>query len=68
GRHPLPDSYAFAAKLGQWGICPDTQVVVYYGSDGSMAASRLWWLLRLNVHSKVAVLDGGISAWHAAGQ
>jgi 3-mercaptopyruvate sulfurtransferase SseA len=31
---------------GQWGIGPDTQVVVYDGSDGSMAASRLWWLLR----------------------
>lgn len=68
GRHPLPDSDAFAAKLGQWGIGPDTQVVVYDGSDGSMAASRLWWLLRLIGHSKVAVLDGGIAAWQAAGQ
>ena len=67
GRHPLPDSDAFAAKLGQWGIGPDTQVVVYDGSDGSMAASRLWWLLRLIGHSKVAVLDGGIAAWQAAG-
>ena len=47
GRHPLPDSDAFAAKLGTWGIGPETQVVVYDGSDGSMAASRLWWLLRL---------------------
>ncbi|HBC51322.1 MAG TPA: sulfurtransferase, partial [Stenotrophomonas maltophilia] len=68
GRHPLPDSDAFAAKLGQWGIGPDTQVVVYDGSDGSMAASRLWWLLRLIGHSKVAVLDGGIAAWQAARQ
>ncbi|WP_414577559.1 sulfurtransferase [Stenotrophomonas sp. FR024] len=67
GRHPLPDSDAFAAKLGQWGIGPDTQVVVYDGSDGSMAASRLWWLLRLIGHSKVAVLDGGIAAWQGAG-
>jgi thiosulfate/3-mercaptopyruvate sulfurtransferase len=67
GRHPLPDSDAFAAKLGQWGIGPDTQVVVYDGSDGSMAASRLWWLLRLIGHTRVAVLDGGIAAWQAAG-
>ncbi|TFZ46283.1 sulfurtransferase [Stenotrophomonas maltophilia] len=67
GRHPLPDSDAFAETLGQWGIGPDTQVVVYDGSDGSMAASRLWWLLRLIGHSKVAVLDGGIAAWQAAG-
>ena len=74
GRHPLPDSDAFAAKLGQWGIGLDTQVVVYDGSDGSMAASRLWWLLRLIGHTRVAVLDGGIAAgrppvtrWNAAG-
>ncbi|HAL24020.1 MAG TPA: sulfurtransferase, partial [Stenotrophomonas sp.] len=59
GRHPLPDSDAFAATLGQWGITPETQVVVYDGSDGSMAAARLWWLLRLIGHSRVAVLDGG---------
>jgi len=68
GRHPLPDSDAFAARLGQWGIGTDTQVVVYDGSDGSMAAARLWWLLRLIGHANVAVLDGGIAAWQAAGQ
>lgn len=68
GRHPLPDSDAFAATLGQWGITPETQVVVYDGSDGSMAAARLWWLLRLIGHTRVAVLDGGMAAWLAAGQ
>lgn len=68
GRHPLPDSDAFATRLGQWGIGPDTQVAVYDGSDGSMAAARLWWLLRLIGHTKVAVLNGGIAAWQAAGQ
>lgn len=68
GRHPLPDSDAFAATLGRWGITPDTQVVVYDGSDGSMAAARLWWLLRLIGHTRVAVLDGGMAAWLAAGQ
>jgi len=68
GRHPLPDSDAFAARVGQWGIGTDTQVVVYDGSDGSMAAARLWWLLRLIGHANVAVLDGGIAAWQVAGQ
>lgn len=67
GRHPLPDSDAFAAAVGRWGIAPDTQVVVYDGSDGSMAAARLWWLLRLLGHTRVAVLDGGLAAWQAAG-
>ncbi|MCS4234163.1 sulfurtransferase [Stenotrophomonas sp. BIGb0135] len=68
GRHPLPDSDAFAATVGRWGIAPDTQVVVYDAGDGSMAAARLWWLLRLLGHTRVAVLDGGLAAWTAAGQ
>jgi thiosulfate/3-mercaptopyruvate sulfurtransferase len=67
GRHPLPDSEAFAARLGEWGIGPDTQVVVYDAGDGSMAAARLWWLLRLIGHAHVRVLDGGFAAWQAAG-
>ncbi|MDY0953488.1 sulfurtransferase [Stenotrophomonas rhizophila] len=67
GRHPLPDSDAFAATLGRWGIATDTQVVVYDAADGSMAAARLWWLLRLIGHARVAVLDGGVAAWQAAG-
>lgn len=67
GRHPLPDSDAFAATLGRWGIGVDTQVVVYDAGDGSMAAARLWWLLRLIGHQRVAVLDGGIAAWEQAG-
>ncbi|MCL7714256.1 sulfurtransferase [Stenotrophomonas mori] len=68
GRHPLPDSDAFAATLGRWGIGADTQVVVYDAGDGSMAAARLWWLLRLIGHRRAAVLDGGLAAWQAAGQ
>lgn len=67
GRHPLPDSDAFAARLGEWGIGPDTAVVVYDAGDGSMAAARLWWLLRLIGHAQVRVLDGGFAAWQAAG-
>lgn len=67
GRHPLPQWPLFAAKLGLWGIRPDTQVVVYDAGDGSMAAARLWWLLRVLGHRAVAVLDGGLAAWRAAG-
>ncbi|MFT4246725.1 MAG: sulfurtransferase [Pseudomonas sp.] len=67
GRHPLPQWPLFAAKLGLWGIRPGTQVVVYDAGDGSMAAARLWWLLRVLGHRTVAVLDGGLAAWRAAG-
>ncbi|MGX9188462.1 sulfurtransferase [Stenotrophomonas sp. Ker107b] len=67
GRHPLPDSDAFAARLGAWGIGPQTDVVIHDAGDGSMAAARLWWLLRLIGHAQVRVLDGGFAAWQAAG-
>jgi thiosulfate/3-mercaptopyruvate sulfurtransferase len=67
GRHPLPHAADFTAALGRWGITPRSQVVVYDAADGSMAAARLWWLLRLLGHRRVAVLDGGLAAWRAAG-
>ena len=66
GRHPLPDPNILAAKLGQWGIHQQTQVVAYDASGGAIAA-RLWWLLRWLGHDAVAVLDGGWQAWQAAG-
>jgi thiosulfate/3-mercaptopyruvate sulfurtransferase len=65
GRHPLPDEAVFARKLGEWGITPEHQVVVYDAGDGSMAAARFWWLLKLLGHDRVAVLDGGLPAWRA---
>jgi thiosulfate/3-mercaptopyruvate sulfurtransferase len=66
GRHPLPDIDAFAAAVGEWGITPATQVVVL-DRQGSMMAARAWWLLRWLGHRAVAVLDGGVAAWQAAG-
>lgn len=66
GRHPLPSPQQFAATLGRWGVTSSTQVVAYDADVGSLAA-RLWWLLRWVGHSNVAVLDGGLKAWQAAG-
>ena len=66
GRHPLPDPAVLAAKLGACGIGPTTQVVVYDDCQG-MIAGRLWWLLRWLGHERVALLDGGLQAWTAAG-
>ncbi len=67
GRHPLPDEHRFAQTLGQWGVTPASQVVIYDAADGSMAAARLWWLLKLLGHERVAVLDGGYERWLALG-
>jgi thiosulfate/3-mercaptopyruvate sulfurtransferase len=66
GRHPLPDPEALAATLGRLGIGAGVQVVAYDDSGGIYAA-RLWWLLRWLGHEAVAVLDGGLAAWRAAG-
>jgi len=62
GRHPLPEASALAARLGLWGVDPQVQVVAYDQGPGAYAA-RLWWLLRWLGHARVAVLDGGMSAW-----
>ena len=66
GRHPLPDRAAFAATLARCGITPASQVVAL-DRQGGMYAARLWWLLRWMGHEAVAVLDGGMAAWVAAG-
>ncbi|MGH3783999.1 MAG: sulfurtransferase [Pseudonocardiaceae bacterium] len=66
GRHPLPEPAALQATLRAAGISATTPVVAYDAADSSIAA-RLWWLLRWVGHPAVAVLDGGIAAWRAAG-
>lgn len=66
GRHPLPNLDEFCAKLGRRGIGDGITVVCYDDQQGQMAA-RLWWMLRYVGHDDVALLDGGYSAWRAAG-
>ncbi|MBC8027170.1 MAG: sulfurtransferase [Steroidobacteraceae bacterium] len=66
GRHPLPDASAFARRIGAAGVDANCQVVAYDQGPGAYAA-RFWWLARWVGLTKVAVLDGGIAAWRAAG-
>lgn len=67
GRHPMPEAADFIATLARLGITPDAQVVVYDHGDAAMAAARMWWLLRLLGHRRVAVLDGGFARWTQLG-
>lgn len=66
GRHPLPAREKVAAWLGSQGIGNDTQVVVYDRQAGNYCG-RLWWMLKWLGHDAVAVLDGGLQGWKAAG-
>lgn len=66
GRHPLPARAVFSDTVRSWGIRPGRQVIACDQGNG-MFAARLWWLLRAFGHPDVAVLDGGLAAWLAAG-
>jgi thiosulfate/3-mercaptopyruvate sulfurtransferase len=66
GRHPLPTREAFANWLGSVGFNNSMQAVVYDRQNANYCG-RLWWMLKWAGHQNVAVLDGGIQAWQAAG-
>lgn len=66
GRHPLPTREIFAAWLGSVGFSNTMQAVVY-DRQGANYCGRLWWMLKWAGHDNVAVLDGGLQAWQAAG-
>jgi thiosulfate/3-mercaptopyruvate sulfurtransferase len=66
GRHPLPSRENFAVWLGSMGFTNTMQAVVY-DRQGVNYCGRLWWMLKWLGHDNVAVLDGGLQAWQAAG-
>jgi thiosulfate/3-mercaptopyruvate sulfurtransferase len=62
----LPSSRDLSRSIGDIGIGPDDTVVLY-SSSHPMWATRAWWLLASIGHPNVAVLDGGLATWRAAG-
>ena len=64
--HMLPGPEAFAAAAGQLGLSIQNRIVVY-DQSGIFSAPRVWWMLRTMGFAQVAVLDGGLNAWRAAG-
>jgi len=66
GRHPLPRREKFAMWLSSIGFANDMQAVVY-DRNGAKYCGRLWWMLKWAGHDAVAILDGGLQAWQAAG-
>ena len=66
GRHPLPTREIFAGWLTRVGMTNATQAVVM-DRNGANYCGRLWWMLKWAGHDNVAVLDGGLQTWLAAG-
>jgi thiosulfate/3-mercaptopyruvate sulfurtransferase len=64
--HMLPTAGRFSRLVGGLGIGNGDRVVVY-DQKGIFSAPRAWWMFRLFGHDRVAVLDGGLPAWRAAG-
>jgi thiosulfate/3-mercaptopyruvate sulfurtransferase len=65
--HMLPTPQDFASAMSVLGVGNDMRVVVY-DAAGLFSAPRLWWMLRIFGHDKVAVLDGGLPKWIAEGR
>ncbi|MDP5218764.1 sulfurtransferase [Ruegeria sp. 2205SS24-7] len=54
------------AIIGNLGIDADS-IVVFYDDRGGFHAARMFWLLEYLGHRNVSILNGGWTAWQAAG-
>ena len=66
--HMLPTAEEFAAHMSRLGIGDEHRVVAYDATGWSMAACRVWWMLRVFGHDNVAILTGGLAKWTAEGR
>ncbi|GHB00273.1 MULTISPECIES: sulfurtransferase [Streptomyces] len=64
--HTRPGAGRFTEEMRNLGI-DDVSTVVVYDTAGIYSAARAWWMLRAMGFDRVAVLDGGLPAWTAAG-
>ncbi len=62
----MPSPEQFVAAMSALGVSDDSRVVLYDAQYTAWAA-RVWWMLRWIGFDRVALLDGGLGAWTAAG-
>jgi thiosulfate/3-mercaptopyruvate sulfurtransferase len=64
--HMLPRPEKFASRAQAMGLGDGSRIIVYDNSPLKSAA-RAWWMFHVFGAHQVAVLDGGLEAWKAAG-
>jgi len=64
--HMMPSPEVFETEVRALGVNQQSQVVVY-DKIGIFSSPRAWWMFKAMGHDGVAVLDGGLPAWIAAG-
>ncbi|MFE2017535.1 sulfurtransferase [Streptomyces sp. NPDC059499] len=64
--HTMPGARRFTEEMRALGV-DGTDTVVVYDAAGIYSSARAWWMLRAMGFDRVAVLDGGLPAWTAAG-
>lgn len=64
--HMMPTAAQFTTEARALGLRASSRIVIYDGA-GIFAAPRAWWMFRAMGHAQVAVLNGGLPAWKAAG-
>ncbi|MEV5750916.1 sulfurtransferase [Actinoallomurus sp. NPDC052308] len=64
--HAMPGADRFTDEMRSLGLDDDSTVIVY-DTAGIYSSARAWWMLQAMGFDRVAVLDGGLPAWEAAG-
>lgn len=65
-RNTVASPEALRSVLEASGIGSSARLVVYDRQNG-YSAGRVWWVLRLLGHTRVALLHGGVPRWRSAG-
>lgn len=64
--HTFPPAHVFSARVRKLGLGDGNRLIVY-DRNGFFASARVWWMFRVMGANDIAVLDGGLDAWLAAG-
>lgn len=63
----LPPQENIETLLSSLGVTPEMTVVIYDNRSNRLS-SRLFWTLKVYGHADIKILNGGMKAWHQAGE